>query len=108
MTLFNIKRIINHCFETLTLANYQNLRFPKKINKKVKNHQKKVKNKRVIFIPKKTNSFDFSSQKFKKKIIHFFLGFFTWNHPLGKCLYFASLLVFSFTKDEREFDYVFL
>ena len=70
---------IKYCFENLTLANYLNLRFPKKINKKVKNHQKKVK--KVIFIPKITKTFDFLSKKSKKNSVNFFLGLFTWNHP---------------------------
>ena len=78
MTLFTITKIIKHCFENLTLANKQNLSFPTKFNKRVKNPQKEVKI--VIFIPKITNTFDFSSPKSKKNIGHFFLGLFTWNH----------------------------
>ena len=39
----------------------------------VKNHQKKIK--KVIFGPKITNTFDFSSQKSQKKSVVFFLDF---------------------------------
>ena len=73
MALFNIKKIIKHCFENLILANKLDLRFPKKINKKVKNHKNKVK--KGIFIPKITNSLDFSSQKSKKNSVIFFSDF---------------------------------
>ena len=64
MTIFNIKKVIRHCLENLTSANKQNLRFPIKLNKQVKNPPKKVN--KAIFISKITNTFDFSSQKSKK------------------------------------------
>ena len=78
MTLVNLKKILKHCFKNLTLANEQNLRFPTKFNKQVKNHQKKVK--KAIFIPKITNTLTFQVRN-PKKIGNFFLRLFTWNHP---------------------------
>ena len=80
MTLFNVKKIIKHCFENLTLANKQNLGFPTKINKIVKNHQKK--SKKAIFVPKITNTFNFSSPKSQKKSVVFFSDFLHGITPL--------------------------
>ena len=45
----------------------------KKINKKVKNHKKSQK--KVIFIPKITNTLDFSSKKSKQNPVIFFSDF---------------------------------
>ena len=73
MTLLHSKKIIKLHFKNLTLANYLNSRFPTKLNKMVKNHQKK--GKKAIFVPKITNAFDFSSQKSKKKSVVFFSDF---------------------------------
>ena len=82
LTLLNSKRIIKHYWKILSFAIFQKVEISLKNLKMVKNQQKKFK--KVIFVTKIPNTFDFYIQK-PKKNRHVFLGLFTWNHPGVTC-----------------------